>query len=148
MNALSFQLITPDGVKFEDDVYEVILPTVTGQIGILPNHESLIALAVPGVIFVRKNQSMPDSQMDHFASGGGVIHINNNRIRFLADTAEHADAIDELRAKQALERARELQRTAEDHITIADATGLIERNLVRLKVAELRRRHSHQPHTS
>ena len=138
---LFFQLITPDGIKFESSVYEIILPTPKGQIGILPDHEPLITLASPGIIAVRKKPNDPDSALYHFASGGGLIEIKNNQVRFLANTAEQADAIDELRAKEALERARELQKDAQDQVAIADASALIERNLARLKVAELRRRH-------
>ncbi len=145
MATLTFELITPEGIKFRHDVYEVLLPTVQGQIGVLANHSPLIALAVPGVISIRHTSEDSDQQLEHFATSGGLIEINDNCLRFLANTAEHADAIDELRAQEALEKAQELHKTAEDHVLLADATSLIERNLVRLKVADLKKRRSHHP---
>jgi F-type H+-transporting ATPase subunit epsilon len=144
MSALTFELITPEGIKFHKEVYEVILPTVMGEIAVLPNHISLVTIGVSGTVSVRNKANDSDSELDHFATSGGFIEISGQHIKFLADTAEHADAIDELRAKQALEQARELKHTAEDDVSLADATRLIERNLARLKVAELKRRHHQQ----
>jgi F-type H+-transporting ATPase subunit epsilon len=141
MANLTFELVTPEGTKFTEDAYELLLPTPNGQIGILPHHMPLVSLASPGVISVRRAQSDPDSRLEHFATSGGLIEVEGSKIRLLADTAEHADDIDEMRAKEALEAARELAKTSSDHVAAADATALIERNLARLKVAELKRRH-------
>ncbi|HSH31964.1 MAG TPA: ATP synthase F1 subunit epsilon [Candidatus Saccharimonadales bacterium] len=141
MAELTFELVTPEGVKFTEEAYEVLLPTPGGQIGILPHHMPLVTLAVPGVIGIRRRAEDPDSRIEHFATSGGFVEVDGQRLRLLADTAEHADDIDELRAQEALQRARELHHTAEDHVTLADATALIERNTARLKVAEIRRRH-------
>jgi F-type H+-transporting ATPase subunit epsilon len=141
MSNLRLEIITPDGIKFEDSVYEVILPTPMGQIGLLPNHEPLIALASPGVVFVRHQANDPDSKLEHFATGGGLIEVNNNSVHILADTAEHSNAIDDQRAREALEKAREMQKNAQDHVALADASALIERNLARIKTVELKKRH-------
>ncbi len=141
MEKITFSLITPDGVKYENDVYEVVLPTPNGQVGILAHHAPLISLATSGVISIRHNPDEAESQLEHLATSGGLIEVDGNSVRLLADTAEHANDIDELRAKEALAQAQELQKTAKDHIAAADATALIERNLARLKVTELRRRH-------
>ncbi len=141
MTSLTFRLITPEGVKFSQVVYEVILPTSGGQIAVLPNHTSLTTLAVAGAVAIRRHFGDPDTALEYMATSGGFITINPEQVCLLADTAEHAHDIDELRAQEALEHARELQQTAQDHVSLADATRLIERNLVRLKVAELRHRH-------
>ncbi len=141
MPSLTFELVTPEGVKFTEDCYEILLPTPNGQIGILPHHLPLVSLAIPGIISVRRSQSDPDSRMEHFATSGGMIEIDAKRVRLLADTAEHADDIDEMKAKEALQHAKELAAGAKDHVAVADATALIERNMARIKVAELKRRH-------
>jgi F-type H+-transporting ATPase subunit epsilon len=141
MSSIAFSLVTPEGVKFESEIWEVILPTPNGQIAVLPHHIPLITLANAGVVSIRPHQDTPDSNIQHLATSGGLISIHNKTIQLLADTAERAEDIDELRAKQALEQAREIQSTAKDHVSLADATRLIERNLVRLKVAELHRHH-------
>jgi F-type H+-transporting ATPase subunit epsilon len=136
---MTFELITPDGVKFTEEAYEVLLPTPQGQIAVLPHHMPLVSLAAAGVISVRRNQNDPDSKLDHFATAGGLIEVEEGKIRLLADSAQHADEVDELVAKEALERAQELQRSAQDDVSLADATAIIEENIARLKVADLRK---------
>lgn len=138
---LKFELVTLEGIKFTQECYSISLPTPSGIITIMPHHIPLISVAVPGVVSVRKAQNDPDSQLEHFASDGGVIEISGTRVRLLANAAEAANDINEMEAKEALERAREMQQNAKDQVALADATGLIERHLAQLKVAELKKRH-------
>lgn len=135
---LSFELITPAGLIFQEDVYSVQLPTPQGEIGVLPNHRSLITLITPGVISIRRHAASTD--FEHVATAGGFAQISGQRVRLLADVAERADDIDELKAQEALKHAQELRRTAKDHVSLADALSLIEHNAARLKVADLKRR--------
>lgn len=139
---LTFELVTPEGVKFTEEAYEVLLPTPDGQIGILPHHLPLVALASAGVISVRRRQDDPDSKLEHYATAGGLIEIDGKRLRLLADSAEHADDIDAMKAQEALKHARMLQKTAGSHVALADATALVERYTAHLKVANLKRRHA------
>lgn len=139
--ALTFELVTPEGIKFTEEAYEILLPTPNGQIGILPHHMELVSLAVAGVVSVRRRAGDADSEMEHFATAGGLIEIDGKRVRLLADTAEHADDIDAMKAQVALEEARKLAKTAKDHVSLADATALIERYSAHIKVANLKRRH-------
>lgn len=141
MAHITFELVTPEGIKASEEAYEVMLPTPQGQIGILPHHMPLVSLAAPGIISIRRAQSDPDSRLEHFATSGGLVEVEGSTVRLLADTAEHADDIDEARAAEALRAAQELAKTSKDSVAVADATALIERNIARLKVAELKRRH-------
>lgn len=140
MSELLFELVTPEGPKFSESVWEVIIPTYEGQIAVLPHHTSLVATVVPGVLSVRRRSDDADDALEHIACAGGVAVIDDKRVRILADVAEHAHDIDELRAKEALTQAQALKKTAADQVTAADAAGVIELNLARLKVAGLRRR--------
>lgn len=142
-DSISFELITPEGLKFQSDVFEVMLPTPQGQIGILPHHIPLITIVSPGVIMIRHNENDLLDNAEHLATSGGFVEISGNRVRLLADMAERADDIDEMKAKEALEKAREVKKSAKDQVALADATSIIDQSLARLKVAELnRRRHS------
>lgn len=49
-----FQLVSLTGTKFDDDVYEVILPTLEGEIGVLQDHMPLVSVATAGAIMVRR----------------------------------------------------------------------------------------------
>ncbi len=141
---MHFQLVTLSGTKFEQDVYEVILPTLDGQIGILKDHMPLITVATNGVISVRRDAKDSDTKMDHYATYGGVIEIDNNILRVLVDEADHADEINEAEAQKAYERAQKMKAEAKDQVSLEHAQGLIDRQGVRLQVANLRRRTRHQ----
>ncbi len=136
---LHFELVTLDGTKFGEDVYEIILPTPDGEIAILPNHIPLVSLAVPGVIGVRRRATDSDGQMEYFATNGGVIEITDNIVRVLVDEADREDEISEQEAQKALERAQQLLSSAKDKVELDKAQSLMDRHTVRLKVAGLRR---------
>lgn len=137
---LTFELVTPAGQQFSEEVYEVLLPTEAGQIAVLPHHMDIVSVAVPGVISIRKRESDKDTAMEHFATNGGIIEVQEGTIRLLADEAERASDVDELKAKEALERAQAMRASADDQISISEAEAIIEHSMARLKVADLKRR--------
>jgi F-type H+-transporting ATPase subunit epsilon len=140
---MQLQLITLLGVKVDQDVYEVVLPTSAGEIAIFPGHEPLVSLAVPGAIAVRHNKADEDSKLEYFAISGGVIEVSPKGVRVLVDEAEHGDDIVEAESRAALERAIKLRDNAKDQVELARAHEMVDRHAVRLKVAELRRRRHH-----
>ncbi len=138
-NSVRLQLVTLDGTKLDQEVYEVALPTPDGYIGVFPGHMPLISLAVPGVIKVRRTQNDPDSKLDFFATNGGVIEISDGIVKVLVDEADPAETISELEAQKALERAHDLLKNAKNTMELNKARELIDRSQVRLQVAGLRR---------
>jgi F-type H+-transporting ATPase subunit epsilon len=138
---MDFQLITLEGVKIDEQVYEVIIPTADGEIAVFPDHEALISVAVPGVVQVRKKKGDADSRMEFFAISGGMLEVGGNRLRILVDEADHGADIVEAESKAALERAVALRENAQDQVELEQAHQLVDRHAVRLKVAELHRRH-------
>lgn len=137
---MDLQLITLQGVKLDEPVYEVIIPTTAGEIAVFPHHEPLVAVAAPGVISVRREKQHSNDQMDLYAITGGVIEIGNNRVRILVDEADHGADILESETKAALERAIKLRDNATDQVELEKAHQLVDRHAVRLKVADLHRR--------
>lgn len=138
---MNFQLVTLLGVKVDKDVYEVILPTAAGEIAVFPGHEPLVSLAVPGAIAVRYAKGDPDSKLDYYAISGGVIEVSPESLRVLVDEADSGDDIVEAESKAALERALKMKGEAKDQVELEKASALVDRHAVRLKVADLRRRH-------
>ncbi len=137
---IHFQLVSLTGKQFDDDVYEVVLPTLDGEIGVLEDHMPLISAATTGVIAVRRNAKDPDRDREYFATNGGVIEVQNNTLRVLVDEADHADELNEAEVQKALERARKMQHEAKDQVSLEHAQSLVDRHEVRLHVAQLRRR--------
>lgn len=139
---IHLQLVTLSGKIFEDDVYEVLLPTLDGQIGVLQDHMPLVSAATNGVISIRHTERDRDDQMEFFATNGGVIEVSNNSLKVIVDEADHADNINEAEAEAAHERALALKAEAQDEISLEHAQQLVDRTAVRLQVANLKRRHN------
>lgn len=138
---MNLELITLLGTKLSQEVYEVIIPTLEGEIAVFPGHEPLVAVAVPGIISVRYKKTDPNDVMDYFAISGGVVEVSQTGVRILVDEADHGDDIIEAESKAALERAIEMRDKASSQVELEKAHQLVDRHAVRLKVAELRRRH-------
>ncbi|HET6924441.1 MAG TPA: ATP synthase F1 subunit epsilon [Candidatus Saccharimonadales bacterium] len=138
---IHFQLVALSGTKFDDDVYEVILPTLDGEIGVLEDHMPLVSVATNGAIAVRRNAKDTDREREYFATNGGVIEVSDNTLRVLVDEADHADDINEAEAEAAMERAKSMQAEAKDQVSLEHAQQLVDRQAVRLQVAGLKRRH-------
>ena len=141
---ITFELVTLDGLKHSEECYEVILPTTEGQISIFPHHAALVSVAAPGIVKVRKRATDKDETMETFAVDGGVVEINDKRVRLLVDEAEQAADINAAHAKEALERARKLLAESDSRESSAQAMARIERELARIRVAEIKRRRSNR----
>ncbi len=127
---IKFQIVTLSGIKFDEQVYEIQLPTPDGQIGIFPHHMSLVSLAVPGVIAIRRHERDSNDKLEYFATDGGVIEILDNTVRILADEAVNAEEISEQSVKQALETAKQSYQNAKDKVSLDKAQAMIDRQLV------------------
>src|SRR6185312_194894 len=138
---IHFQLVALTGTKFDGDAYEITLPTLEGEIGVLQDHMPLVSVATNGVIAVRRESKDSDAARDFFAISGGVIEVSDNTLRVLVDEADHADDINEAEAEAAMERAQQLKAEAKDEISLEHAQQLVDRHAVRLQVAGLKRHH-------
>ena len=119
----------------------MVLPAADGEIAVFPGHEPLVSIAVPGAIAVRHRKEDEDDKLEYFAISGGVIEVTTGQLRVLVDEADASDEIVEAEAKAALDRAMKLKAEAKDQVELEKATAMIDRQAVRLKVADLRRRH-------
>lgn len=140
---MKLQLITLAGLKMDEDVYEVILPTASGDIAVYPGHEPLVTIAVPGVIAVRRKKTDLDEAREFFAGNGGVAEIDPTRLRILVDDADRPEEIVVAEAEKALELAKKQKAEAKNQVELDKAQAMIDRSAVRLKVATLRR-HKHR----
>jgi F-type H+-transporting ATPase subunit epsilon len=139
---MHFELLTLTGAKFRGEAVQVNLTTAEGEMGILPHHEELTAIAVSGPVRVREH----NGKESVFAIFGGLLEIDpDGSARLLADEAEHADDLVQAEIEQALVRAEALKAAAKDKHELARAQELVDRQTVRLGVARLHRRHREAP---
>ena len=134
---MNLKLVTLGGIKLDEMVYSVTIPTIDGEISVLPSHEPLVTVARDGVITVRRTKETQEEEF--FAISGGVVEIDQTGVRILVDEADHGDDIIEAETQAALERAIAARDNANDQIEREKAKQLIDRHLVRLKVADLQR---------
>lgn len=135
-----FQLVAISGKKFDEDVYEVVLPTLDGEIGVLQDHMPLVSVATTGAIMIRRNPKDPDHLREFFATSGGVVEVEDNTLRVLVDEADHTDELNEAEVQRALERAQKMKAEAKDQVSLDHAQSMVDRQAVRLHVAGLKRR--------
>jgi F-type H+-transporting ATPase subunit epsilon len=133
---LKLDIVTIERQVFSDEVDMVIAPGAEGELGILPQHASLITALNPGELRIKRG---PEEQV--FAIGGGYLEVLSNQVTVLADSAERADEIDIARAEEARTRAeRLLEEGPSDPVDRSMIEGALRRSRVRLKVARKRRR--------
>ena len=102
MATMRLEIITAERVVYSDDVEALVAPGTEGDLGILPHHAALMTMLQPGELMVRK-----DGEETFLAVTGGFLEVMENRISILADAAERSEEIDEERAQEAMEQARE-----------------------------------------
>ena len=98
--ALTVRVVAPDKTVWDSPAEEVILPSTTGQLGILSGHAPLLTALDIGVMRVR-----PEKEWVAIALMGGFAEVENNEVTILVNGAERGDAIDKETAKTAANRS-------------------------------------------
>ncbi len=94
------EIVSQDRMVYEGEADIVVVPGVSGEMGILPNHSPLISTLQYGILKVRRGM---DEQV--FTVAGGVVEVQPDIVTVLADAAENVAEIDVARAEAARQRA-------------------------------------------
>ena len=137
MATIKLEIVTAERQIFSDDVNVLVADGVEGQLGILPHHAPLMTMLKPGELLIRK-----DSEETYMAVTGGFLEVRPDKVIVLADACERAEEIDIARAEAAKQRAEEILKAHRPEIDTARAEAALRRSLIRLKVAERKRRKS------
>ncbi len=135
---LTVEIVTVERKLLEESgVDEVIAPGIEGQLAVLPQHAPFMTILAAGELILKKGaDEIP------FAVTGGFFEVLNDKVVVLADAAERADDIDVARAEEARERARVAIERRETTQDLAMAQAAMQRALIRLRIADSRRRRS------
>ena len=126
---LTLEIVTPEGRVYSDTVDTVVLPTVQGEVGILPGHIPLLIQIEDGELRVQKGNTT-----ESLACGRGFAEITADRISVLAEQAINVAAIDENAVQNACRRAEEA--LAQKQGLSAEETEKLE-SVVRFAYAQL-----------
>ncbi len=100
---LTVRVISPDKTVWDASAEEIVLPSTTGQLGILTGHAPLLTALDTGVMRVRaaKNQNwVPIALM------GGFAEVEEDEVTILVNSAERGDSIDLEEARAAFNEAQ------------------------------------------
>jgi F-type H+-transporting ATPase subunit epsilon len=98
-------LVTPEGAAFEGEVEMLVVPGADGEIGVLARHAPLVAMLNAGSTRIYRDRDSED--VLEFATGPGFFKVEQDRALALVDDAVEARQIDDARAREQLEQARE-----------------------------------------
>ncbi len=134
MPTLRFKIVTPEKVIYENEVLQVTIPTLEGEITVLPHHIPLVSVLKAGELKIKDN-----SGEHHLAVSGGFLEVNgNNEIVILADHAERAEEIDLDKAEAARLRAEEQMKEAKNNqdMDYTKLQAIMDRELNKLRIAK------------
>ena len=99
--SLTLRVLAPDQSVFDGTAEEVILPSTTGLLGILPGHISIVTAIDVGVLRVLSN-----GNWNSIALMGGFAEVEANEVTVLVNGAELGNKIDATSAEAELEKAK------------------------------------------
>lgn len=131
--SLTLKVITPDKTVWDDQVEEIVLPSTTGQLGILSGHAPLLSALDIGVMRIR-----PGKDWQSIALMGGFAEVENNEVKVLVNSAEMGDAIAKEAAQTEYEQAQTSFNEADkgsDRLAKIQATQALKKARARFQAA-------------
>ena len=116
--SLTLEIVTPEARVYSDTIETVVIPTVDGEIGILPGHIPLLTQVADGELCVTK-----DGKQHYIAVGSGFAQVEGDKVSILAERAINEEKIDEAAVEDALKRA-EAQLKESAHLDPAEQEHL------------------------
>ncbi len=125
---MNLKIITQEKVVFDSEVDEIYTKGVDGEFGILKGHIPIMAALDIGVTKIKKG-----NETKSFTTMGGVLQFKDEECLILTTLAEPGDEIDEMRARESLERGRRLLREGNAKMDAKRIEASIARAKARLK---------------
>jgi len=130
--SLQISILTPEKPFWTGEAEEMILPTETGEMGVLKNHAPIITGLDVGAMLVRTKE-----QWSSFAIMGGFAVIKKNQVTILANEAESSQTIDASDAEKSFEAAKEALEKAEGMKQKVEANFAFKRAKARFQVVKV-----------
>ena len=127
--------ITVDVVSAEEQIFSgeaefVVLPGVDGELGIYPRHTPLFTQIKPGAVRIKIPGQVAEELV--FVQGG-FLEVQPHKVTVLADTANRAHDLDEVKAMEAKKRAEDAMLNKESDETMASAQAELSVALAQLE---------------
>ncbi|HKE05761.1 MAG TPA: F0F1 ATP synthase subunit epsilon [Blastocatellia bacterium] len=126
---LNLEVITPEKLALREEVDEVIVPGLDGELGILPDHTPLISQLKTGILTYRQG-----AQSRRMHVSGGFVEVASDRVSVLSDVAEKPEEIDLERAQRAKERAERRLASRGEEVDFPRAELKLQRAMARIQL--------------
>lgn len=128
-NMMNLQIITPTRTILNEQVESVILHTTEGEMGVLYDHEPVVALlAYKDLVYTQEGKKKKATAF------GGFVEVTKDQVMILTDASELADQIDIERARKAKERAE--KRMQDSNMDQLRAEIALKKAIMRIRLAE------------
>ena len=132
MATIQVDIVSAEGEIFAGEAEMVFVPAKLGEVGIAPRHAPLLTDLKPGEVRVQSTQN----EELFFYVTGGVLEVQPHRVTVLADSALHAEQLDEDAALEARERAREVLEGRHGEIDLEQAQAELVEAEARYRAAQ------------
>jgi F-type H+-transporting ATPase subunit epsilon len=122
MELMKLEIVTPEGVIFDDEVKQVTIPGSEGEFGVLAGHAAVVSLLDTGVITIERK----DSREVSVAINGGYVKVDEEKTLCMVDGAVALSGDDTNLAKALAEAKELLEKAQSSSTTIAAAISKID----------------------
>jgi len=119
MATISFDLVSPENLIFNDDVGTIIVPGKDGDLGVLPGHSQVMSSLRPGRVMV---YSEDKNLVKSFFVSGGFAEINPEKCIVLAESVVELNSLDKSSIEKEIEELGSKEsKESEEQLSIAKA---------------------------
>lgn len=129
MHQLKLQIVSPQRVVLEREVFSVTAPAFSGEITILPRHINLFTLLKEGLLKIKF-----DKEEEYFAIGGGYLQTDGEKVIVLVSRAYGQTEINEKIIEESRKKAQEILKNAKSEKEKQEALSLMRRSLIEDKL--------------
>jgi F-type H+-transporting ATPase subunit epsilon len=133
MSTIQVEIVSAEGAIFSGQAELVIAPAKLGEVGITPRHAPLLTDLRPGEV---RLQMPGDADQLFFYVTGGILEVQPHLVTVLADTALHAEQLDENAAMEARKEAEEAMKGATGKEDIEKAQEQLVEAAARYRAAQ------------
>lgn len=128
---IKLDIVTPEAVTYSEEIESLEAPAIDGLIGILPRHAPLVTALDIGVLDITRQ-----GEKLKIAISQGFMEVKPEQINVVVRTAELPEEINEARAEEAKDRAKNRLNSGDKEIDETRARAALERALARIHVAD------------
>ncbi len=126
---MNLKVITPKKLALEMEAESITVPSVSGELTILPKHADLLSLLKEGVVTIRT-----EKEEQYLSIGGGYLETDGKHTIILVSRAYGQDDINEGMTQKAIESAEKVISETKDKAERSEAMSLLRRSIVDMKL--------------